>query len=85
MDGLGPKGGNPINKNVATFGGEPFQIHKGTHCHRGAQLFKKSEFHPMETTKRVFYREDGSGRDGYILANNGGLTVSKKSYVNGTD
>jgi hypothetical protein len=39
----------------------------------------------METTKRVFYREDGSGRDGYILANNGGLTVTKKSYVNGTD
>lgn len=33
----------------------------------------------------MFYREDGSGRDGYILDNNGGLTVGKKSYVNGTD
>ena len=47
--------------------------------------FKKSDFHPTEVAKRVFYREDGSGRDGYIMANNGGLTVSKMHDSQGSD
>lgn len=39
----------------------------------------------MDTAKRVIYRQDGSGRDGYIALNSGGLTVNNVSGVNGTD
>ena len=78
MDGMGPKGTSK-GVDIASFGGEPFIMHQGNACHRGVNPFKKSEFHPTEVAKRVFYREDGSGRDGYIMANNGGLTVSKNN------
>jgi hypothetical protein len=39
----------------------------------------------MDTAKRVFYRQDGSGRDGYIAKNSGGLTINNVCGVNGTD
>jgi len=67
---------NPnITRNVDDFGGVPFYNHMGSSCHRGAQAFKK--FHAAETAKRVIYNEDGSGRDGYIALNSGGLTGIK--------
>ena len=85
MDGMNPRGCGSNNTDIKHFGGEPFYMHMGKMCHRGAHPFKKPDMHPTETAKRVFYREDGSGRDGYIKANNGGLTVSKASEVMGTD
>ena len=75
MENMGQLGGKN-NYDVSNFGGEPFIMHKGQSCHRGAKAFKSSQFHPTETAKRVYYKEDGSGRDGYIKANNGGLTVT---------
>ena len=79
-------GTNSINsKNIDEFGGDPFIIHGGNKCHRGAQAFKKSDFHPAETAKRVTYHQDGSGRDTYISNNNGGLSITNKSGVMGTD
>jgi len=77
MDGLGPKGSNAASKNCDEYGGVPFVAHMGRHCHRGVRAFKQAALHPTETTKRVFYHEDGSGRDGYISSNNGGLTVTQ--------
>ena len=85
MDGLGSKGCGSNNLNISEFGGEPFYMHMGKVCHRGAHPFKKPDHHPSETAKRIFYREDGSGRDGYIMSNNGGLTVSKTGHVFGDD
>ena len=76
---------NPNQRNVDEFGGVPFVPHLGNHCHRGTNPFKKSDFHPSETAKRVIYKEDGSGRDTYISSNSGGLTVTNQSGVNGTD
>jgi hypothetical protein len=76
MDGLGSTRGNPLNKNVDEYGGVPFYMHKGKQCHRGVKQFKTPSFHPSEIQKRIFYRDDGSGRDSYISANNGGLTVT---------
>ena len=55
----------------------------GNKCHRGVDPFKK--FHASETAKRVFYKEDGTGRDGYIAKNSGGLTIFNQSSVMGTD
>lgn len=40
MENMGP--GNRNNKDVASFGGEPFIMHKGSMCHRGAHAFKAS-------------------------------------------
>ena len=78
--------GNSVNnRDVSDFGGVPFLTHMGNYCHRGATAFKKSDFHPMDTAKRVIYRPDGSGRDGYIAKNSGGYTVNNTSGVNGTD
>tara|TARA_B110000305_G_C18756492_1_gene323326 strand:+ start:193 stop:447 length:255 start_codon:yes stop_codon:yes gene_type:complete len=76
---------NPNQRNCDDFGGVPFVAHTGNHCHRGTNPFKKSDFHPSETAKRVIYKEDGSGRDTYISSNSGGLTVTNMSGVNGTD
>ena len=76
---------NPNQRNVDEFGGVPFVNHTGNHCHRGTNPFKKSDFHPSETAKRIVYREDGSGRDTYISSNSGGLTITNQSCVNGTD
>jgi hypothetical protein len=73
------------NRNIDDFGGAAFVTHRGNHCFRGATAFKKSDYHPMDTAKRVIYRENGSGRDGYISKNSGGLTVNNVSGVNGTD
>ena len=55
----------------------------GSKCHRGVDPFKK--FHASETAKRVTYREDGTGRDGYISKNSGGLTIFNNNSVHGTD
>ena len=85
MDGLGSKGLGSNNLDINNFGGEPFYMHMGKVCHRGAHPFKRPEAHPTETAKRVLYREDGSGRDGYIMANSGGLTVTNATGVHGTD
>jgi|TARA_B110001450_G_C17331457_1_gene363653 hypothetical protein len=41
--------------------------------------------HPVVTNKRVVYKNDGSGRDGYISVNNGGLSVHNVCGVHGTD
>ena len=41
--------------------------------------------HPVTTNKRVVYKNDGSGRDGYISVNNGGLSIHNISGVHGTD
>ena len=55
----------------------------GNKCHRGVDPFKK--FHASETAKRVTYREDGTGRDGYISKNSGGLTIFNQGSVMGND
>lgn len=60
-------------------------VHQGNKCHRGTNPHKKASFHPSQTTKRCIYQTDGSGRDSYILNNNGGLCASRVSQVNGTD
>jgi hypothetical protein len=78
-------GHNKNHRNCDEFGGIPFLNHMGNRCHRGATAFKKSEFHPMDTAKRVIYRNDGTGRDGYIAANSGGLTTNKHNPVQGSD
>ena len=83
--GMSDMGVGHDNRNVDGFGGVPFYVHKGTMCHRGANPFKKADFHPSETVKRVIYREDGSGRDTYIATNNGGLTVQNQIATSGTD
>ena len=80
---MGASSGNC--RNIDEFGGEAFVNHNGNKCFRGADPFKKSEFHPSDTAKRVVYRQDGSGRDTYIANNNGGLSVSNRSGVMGTD
>ena len=72
-----------MHRNVDDFGGMPFYSHMGSKCHRGIDPFKK--FHANETAKRVTYREDGTGRDGYITANNGGLSINNYKGVMGTD
>jgi hypothetical protein len=41
--------------------------------------------HPIATQKRCIYKNDGSGRDGYISVNNGGLSVHNTCGVHGTD
>ena len=82
---MGNLGKTRDHRDVSDFGGIPFVNHMGNHCHRGATAFKKSEFHPMDTAKRVIYRQDGSGRDGYIAKNSGGFTVNNVSGVMGTD
>ena len=41
--------------------------------------------HPLSTNKRCVYKNDGSGRDGYISVNNGGLSVHNVCGVNGSD
>ena len=73
--------------DVDNFGGVPFIAHTGRLGvnHRGTNPFKKSDFHPSETSKRCVYKEDGSGRDGYISFNNGGLSINNYSQVKGTD
>jgi len=76
-------GNSHTNKNVDGFGGVPFYSHMGSKCHRGADPFKK--FHASETAKRVLYNADGTGRDGYITKNSGGLTVSNNYSVMGSD
>jgi hypothetical protein len=78
-------GNSHNNRNVDEFGGVPFVNHLGNNCHRGVTAFKKSNFHPTETAKIVKYHQDGSGRDGYIAKNSGGLTVNNMSGVMGTD
>lgn len=82
---MGNLGKTREHRDVSDFGGVPFVNHNGNHCHRGATAFKKSEFHPIDVAKRVIYRQDGSGRDGYIAKNSGGLTVNNVSGVLGTD
>ena len=82
---MGNLGKTRDHRDISEFGGVPFVNHMGNHCHRGATAFKKSDFHPMDTAKRVIYRQDGSGRDGYIAKNSGGLTVNNVSGVMGTD
>ena len=72
-------------RNVDEFGGVPFLNHAGNKCHRGVNPHKKSDFHPSETAKRCIYQTDGSGRDMYITCNNGGLSVTNQSFVNGSD
>lgn len=84
MDGLGPSGLNPINRNIDNFGGEGFYVHKGQACHRGANPMKTQNIHPTVTAKRVMYQNDGSGRDGYIAQNNGGFTVTGGRPLYGT-
>jgi len=84
MGGLGSLYSN-ANRNVDEFGGEPFAMNKGTSNFRGVNPHKKANFHPSETTKRVIYQTDGSGRDMYITSNNGGLSIHNYSGVNGTD
>ena len=37
MDGLGATRGNPLNKNCDEYGGVPFYLHQGKHCHRGVK------------------------------------------------
>ena len=73
------------NRNVDDYGGEPFSINSGKTCFRGVNPHKKASFHPSDTSKRVVYQSDGSGRDIYITANNGGLSIHNTSGVNGTD
>ena len=85
MDGMGPTRSNPLSKNCDEYGGVPFYMHKGKQCHRGVKQFKVPSFHPSEIQKRIFYRDDGSGRDTYITANNGGLTVAHQINPHGTD
>lgn len=75
---------NKANKNIDEFGGLPFQIHMGSICHRGVRQFKCSNFHPSETTKRVIYQEDGSGRDSYITTNNGGFGAVNERHLHGS-
>lgn len=41
--------------------------------------------HPVTTNKRCIYKNDGSGRDGYISVNNGGLSIHNVCGVHGTD
>jgi hypothetical protein len=77
---------NPnLNRNINEFGGIPFITHRGKYCHRGANPFKKPEIHPADYAKKVIYRENGSGRDGYISCNSGGLTAFNGSGVKGSD
>jgi hypothetical protein len=83
MADMGTSSGNC--RNIDEFGGAPFINHAGNKCHRGAEAFKKSNFHPAETAKRVTYHQDGSGRDTYIANNNGGLSITNRSGVLGTD
>jgi hypothetical protein len=83
MGSCGDVGNAHISANIDDFGGVPFYSHMGSKCHRGVDPFKK--FHASETAKRVTYREDGTGRDGYISKNSGGLTIFNQSSVNGTD
>ena len=73
--------------DVDGFGRVPFVAHTGKMGmnHRGTNPFKKADFHPSQTAKRCIYKEDGSGRDGYISYNNGGLSVNNYSGVKGTD
>lgn len=85
MEGLGATRANPLSKNCDEYGGVPFFLHAGKHCHRGVKQFKQPNFHPSEINKRIYYRDDGSGRDGYISSNNGGLTVTNKILPFGSD
>lgn len=70
---------NLSNRNVSEFGGMPFTVHRGHKCHRGVKHNKKADFHPIDHQKHVIYRDDGSGRDGYITNNNGGNSISNVS------
>ena len=76
---------NKGQTNVDNFGGEPFYNFNGLVCHRGSSTRKVSQMHPVATQKRCVYKNDGSGRDGYISVNNGGLSVHNITGVHGTD
>ena len=76
---------NHGQRNCDEFGGEPFYGFNGLVAHRGSSTRKISSMHPVTTNKRTVYKNDGSGRDGYISVNNGGLSVHNICGVNGTD
>ena len=76
---------NFTNRNIDEYAGEPFHSWAKHNGWRGVQANKKAEMHPTQTAKRIIYRSDGKGRDMYIVQNNGGLSVTKRSELNGTD
>ena len=57
---------NIAQRNIDSFGGEPFYQFNGAICHRGNTTRKVASMHPITTGKRCVYKADGSGRDGYI-------------------
>ena len=76
---------NFTNRNIDEYGGEPFHSWAKNYGWRGVNANKKAEVHPIQTAKRVVYRADGNGRDQYILQNNGGLSITNRSELRGTD
>jgi len=49
-------GASSVNcRNIDEYGGAAFVNHNGNRCFRGEDLFKKANFHPSETAKRVVY------------------------------
>lgn len=82
---MGAMGTYNNQKSIDEYGGEPFYQSQGSHCFRGVNPHKKASIHPSITTKRVIYNSDGSGRDGYITQNNGGLSVDNYRAIHGTD
>lgn len=76
---------NINQRDIDNYGGEPFYQFNGAVCHRGNSTRKIATMHPMSTIKKCIYKSDGSGRDGYITVNNGGLSIHNVSVVNGSD
>lgn len=83
LNDMGPY--NKTSRNVDEYGGMPFVQNQGSNCFRGVNPHKKARVHPSQTAKRVIYNADGTGRDTYILKNNGGFSINNTSGIKGTD